>query len=180
MLHISPEEGLEENFRRISSLTYVTADLNLAPMMVKIDITGIPFLDHSFDILYCSHVLEHIQNDRKAMDELNRVLKPGGHAIVQVPIADGKTFEDPSVTNPAERKQLFGQSDHVRRYGWDFKDRLEESGFSVRLLSASEIANENRLPTIGIPMDEVVFLARSKPFVKDHSDNLSLFQIRNG
>ena len=101
--------------------------------MVEMDITDIQYPDDSFDAIYCSHVLEHVPDDAKAMSELYRVLKPGGWAILAVPIRGDTTFEDPTTTEPEERERLFGQSDHVRYYGKDFKDRLEAAGFEVKV-----------------------------------------------
>jgi ubiquinone/menaquinone biosynthesis C-methylase UbiE len=107
--------------------------------MVKEDITKISFPDNSFDIIFCSHVLEHIPDDRLAMRELYRILKPEGFAILQVPIKDvfngrviDKTYEDFSITTPEGREKAFGQNDHVRVYGRDFKDRIASVGFVVR------------------------------------------------
>ena len=95
------------------------------------DISDIQYGDNTFDVIYCSHVLEHVPDDRKAMREFWRVLKIGGWAVLQVPIVSDVTFEDPSVTGPKERERLFGQRDHVRRYGPDYRDRLVDVGFSM-------------------------------------------------
>jgi SAM-dependent methyltransferase len=157
MLHIAPEEGLQDRFKKIANLKYFTGDLNDPSVMVKINVGELPYTENSFDVIYCSHVLEHIQDDRKAIRELNRVLKFGGHAVFQVPIANEKTFEDPSITEPAQRKRLFGQSDQVRSYGPDFKIRLEETGFNVQVFSAEEIVRPKDLYRMGIPVSEVIF-----------------------
>ena len=97
------------------------------------DITSLDLPDNWADLIVCSHVLEHVPDDRAAMAELHRVLKPGGRALVMCPVDEhrAKTFEDPSVTDPAERERLFWQSDHVRIYGQDLADRLAEAGFRV-------------------------------------------------
>ena len=104
------------------NIDYLSADLNSPSAMVKMDITNIKYEDNSFDVIICNHVLEHIPDDRKAMSELYRVLKPGGWAILQVPISLllNKTYEDPTVTTPEEREKVFGQSDHVRIYAKDY------------------------------------------------------------
>ena len=93
-----------------------------------------PFDDASFDWILCNHVLEHIPNDTKAMQELYRVLKPGGIALLQVPLESNRkeTFEDDSIVNKAERTKVFGQYDHVRVYGKDYFDKLRQTGFEVR------------------------------------------------
>ena len=107
--------------------------------MEKMDITEIHHQDESFDIIYCSHVLEHVPNDRKAIAEFYRTLRRSGWAVLNVPITADETFEDPSVTDPEERLRSFGQDDHVRRYGPDYKDRLEEAGFCVTVYSPQDL-----------------------------------------
>src|SRR5205814_9838929 len=96
---------------------YVTADLDASDPLVDVqmDITDIHYPDRSFDVIYCSHVLEHVPDDRKAMREFCRVLRDDGWAVLLVPITARSTFEDPTVTTPEERLRLFGQVDHVRR-----------------------------------------------------------------
>ena len=131
LLHIAPELNMAHFFRKADFIEYLSADLTMDRAMVKMDITNIQYPDDSFDIIYCSHVLEHIQDDRLAMRELCRVLKPEGWAILMVPILAERTFEDAAVTSPEERERLYGQRDHVRKYGRDYEDRLVESGFSV-------------------------------------------------
>jgi len=98
---------------------YLTADLFDPLAMVKMDVTNIEYPDHSFDVIYCSHVLENVQDDRRALREFYRILKPNGWAILLVPVTAQKTFEDPSVTSPEDRLRLFGETYRVRRYGPD-------------------------------------------------------------
>ncbi len=150
MLHIAPELQLSRLFRAQPSLDYLSADLKSPRAMVKMDITDIPYPDHTFDVIYCSHVLEHVPDDRKAMRELHRVLKPGGWAILQVPITAKATVEDPAVTDPQERLRLYGQIDHVRRYGPDYKDRLVEAGFGVILEQFVQELNERQVRRFGL------------------------------
>jgi len=134
VLHFAPERVFENNFKLMRNLDYITADLDSRRAMVEIDITNILYEDNSFDVILCSHVLEHVPDDHKAMRELYRVLRSGGWAIFQVPIPrHDKTFEDFSITKPEDRERIFGQSDHVRVYGKDYKDRLEEAGFRVKV-----------------------------------------------
>ena len=101
--------------------------------MVKMDITDIQYDDDSFDAIVCCHVLEHVLDDRKAISEFYRTLKPGGWAILQVPVSLSlyTTLEDPTVTTREGRERVFGQANHVRLYGKNYKNRLEEAGFSV-------------------------------------------------
>jgi SAM-dependent methyltransferase len=135
LLHVAPETALEKILRQKTNLDYVTADLLAPGVMIKMDLTDIPFPDHYFDAIICNHVLEHIIDDRKAMSELYRVLKPSGWAITQVPISLTleTTYEDASITAEKAREQAFGQSDHVRIYAKDYKKRLEQTGFKVNI-----------------------------------------------
>ena len=135
VLHFAPEQVLREAFAPLPNLDYITADLNDPSVDIKIDITQIPFADNSFDVIFCSHVLEHVPDDAAAMRELFRVLKPGGWAFLQVPLDFHRqqTFEDPTITSPEDRDRYFWQYDHVRLYGLDYKERLQAVGFTVRI-----------------------------------------------
>lgn len=160
MLHIAPEPILETRFRLISKLDYLSADLTNPQAMVRMDVTDIQFPDSSFDIIFCSHVLEHVPDDFQAIKEFNRVLKPNGLAIVLVPIVAEATFEDPTIEDPVERERLFGHPDHVRSYGPDFKNQLEDASFKVTVFSAKNIASSKELVRTGIRNDDFVFLCR--------------------
>jgi ubiquinone/menaquinone biosynthesis C-methylase UbiE len=115
------------------NLDYISADLNSPYAMLNMDVTDILFGESLFDVILCSHVLEHIEDDQKAIREFHRVLKPGGWAILQVPVASKleETLEDAKVKTPEERELAFGLKEHVRIYGLDYKDRLENAGFTV-------------------------------------------------
>lgn len=133
VLHIAPEQVFYKKFKSFSHWNYTTTDLHSPLADVKADICALPFEDNSYDFILCNHVLEHIPNDLKAMEELYRVLKPGGTAILQVPLEEDreKTFEDDSITDQQERTRIFGQYDHVRVYGQDYYKRLQEVGFEA-------------------------------------------------
>lgn len=132
ILHMAPEHGVRDRIRRLPLGSYTTADLAAPDVDVHTDITAMSFPEASFDVVICSHVLEHIPNDRAAMKELCRVLRPGGRALIMVPYSrEHTTDEDLSVTDPAERERRWGQFDHVRLYGTDFAARLTEAGFVV-------------------------------------------------
>lgn len=149
MLHLAAERCFEPTFRKIVGSGYITADL-LKPADVKMDITDIQFPDSSFDIVYCSHVLEHVPDDRRAMQELCRVLKPDGWAIVMVPITADKIVEDVTITDPQARERLFGKRDHVRRYGPDFADRLQEAGFTSKVVAAHDFLPADDITRIAV------------------------------
>lgn len=134
ILHFAPEQAFYQRFRELSNLDYTTTDLNSPLADVKADICHLPFEDNSFDFILCNHVLEHIPDDTKAMQELHRILKPGGTAILQIPqdLNRAETFEDDSIIDSKERAKIFGQYDHVRVYGRDFFDKLRTLGFEVK------------------------------------------------
>ncbi len=133
VLHIAPEQCFLDIFRKQKNLDYITSDLESPIADVKADICDLPFKDNEFDVVFCNHVLEHIPDDTKAMQELYRVLKPNGMGIFQIPqdINRAETFEDNSITDPKERAKIFGQYDHVRVYGSDYFDKLRSIGFKV-------------------------------------------------
>ena len=133
VLHFAPEQAFYKRFRNSAQLEYTTTDLNSPLADVKADICNLPFENNSYDIILCNHVLEHIPDDTKAMQELYRVLKPGGMAILQIPqdLTRELTFEDNSITDREERAKIFGQYDHVRIYGKDYFNKLREIGFKV-------------------------------------------------
>ena len=133
VLHIAPEQEFLRKFKKMKNLDYISADLYSPIVDVKADILDLPFEDESFDVIFCNHVLEHIEDDTKAMSEIYRVMKKSGWGIIQVPMKNSleKTYEDFSITDPKERQKYFGQYDHVRWYGMDYFDRLKSVGFEV-------------------------------------------------
>jgi hypothetical protein len=134
LLHFAPEPAFARRLKRDPGLRYVTADIDSPLAMDKVDIMDMPYADGSFDAVLCNHVLEHVDDDRLAMREIRRVLRPGGWAILMSPIDARRatTLEDPGITTPAARHRAFGQSDHLRLYGRDFATRVAEAGFAVR------------------------------------------------
>lgn len=133
VLHIAPEQCFLKLFRNQKNLDYTTSDLESPIADVKADICNLPFEDNKFDVVFCNHVLEHIPDDNKAMQELFRVMKKGGFGIFQIPqdLSRVQTFEDDSITDREERTKIFGQYDHVRVYGRDYFNRLRNVGFTV-------------------------------------------------
>ena len=150
VLHVAPELCFEPRFKQRLGDSYITADLFNPRAMVSMDITDIQYPDESFDVIYCSHVLEHVHDDKRAMREFCRVLKTTGWAILLVPITSDVTFEDPTITDPQERLKAFGQEDHVRRYGPDYVSRLEEAGFKVKTTTIAELADEQGILKMGL------------------------------
>lgn len=145
VLHFAPEQAFVQKFKKQKNLTYTTTDLNSPIADVKADICDLPFKDNSFDFIICNHVLEHIPDDTKAMQELYRVLAPSGTAIVQVPY-DAKreiTFEDNTITDQSERTRIFGQYDHIRVYGMDYFKKLSSVGFNVNALDYTQSMSNN-------------------------------------
>jgi SAM-dependent methyltransferase len=157
MLHVAPEAVIERRLKQTLGSNYLSADLTNSRAMVRMDITDIKYSDGTFDIIYCSHVLEHVDDDGKAMHEFFRILKPEGLAVIQVPITVNKTFEDPSIMDPAERVRVFGQHDHVRCYGPDVQSRLANAGFKVRVREPNELMSADERQGMSIGDHERIF-----------------------
>ena len=160
MLHVAPEPVLAKKFEQRFD-EYVSIDLDGKRAMKAMDVTALTFADQYFDAIVCNHVLEHVPDDRTAIAELYRVLKPGGWGSIQVPMKGDVTHEDPGVTDPQERYRLYGQDDHVRQYGSDFIDRLREAGFEVLVLPKHQLADPDKLDRLSVRCeDEVVLVTR--------------------
>lgn len=163
VLHIAPEICFIDKFEAIHKEEYITADIESPLAKVKLDVHQMPFEGNQFDVVFCNHVLEHVEDDHKAMSEIYRVLKPGGFAILQIPLfhpLQDKTFEDPAITSPNAREKAFGQSDHVRMYGKDYTDRLRSVGFKVDENKYTEKLSEEEVSKYALPLDEPVFYCK--------------------
>ncbi|HEX3698269.1 MAG TPA: methyltransferase domain-containing protein [Polyangia bacterium] len=159
LLHFAPEWCLRSRFQRDPRVArYVTADQGAPGVDFHVDITATTFEDGCFGAIVCSHVLEHVPDDRKAMRELLRVLRPGGVAYIQVPLSGemAHTDEDPAVTDPKERERRFGQFDHLRVYGRDVTDRLREAGFEVTEVRPRDLMDVGQMASQGL-WDDVIF-----------------------
>lgn len=158
VLHVAPEQCFYKLFRKQPNLKYLTTDLFSPLADVKADICDLPFEDNAYDVVFCNHVLEHITDDKKAMSELYRVLKPGGLGIFQIPqdLSLEVTYEDFSITSPEERKKHFGQYDHVRIYGKDYFDKLKKIGFQVTEVKCSDIFNQNQIDKYRLVANEIL------------------------
>lgn len=162
VLHFAPEQAFYKRFRKMKNLDYVTTDLNSPLADVKADICNLPFKDNEFDIIFCNHVLEHIPDDTKAMQELYRIMKPGGYGIFQIPqdLSRAKTFEDDSITDRKERAKIFGQYDHVRIYGLDYFDKLRSIGFSVAEVDYTAQLSDVEVTRFCLAKGEIIPLVR--------------------
>ena len=158
VLHIAPEQCFYNLFKNLKNINYTTFDLNSPLADIKGDICNLPFKGNSFDFILCNHVLEHINDDKKAMKELYRVLNKNGTAILQVPInqKSSKTFEDSSIVDKKERIEKFGQYDHIRLYGLDYFKKLESFGFKVDPLKYSKEFTESEIIKYGLIKDEII------------------------
>ena len=162
VLHIAPEQEFLRKFKKMKNLDYTSADLFSPIVDVKADILDLPFEDESFDVIFCNHVLEHIEDDRKAMSELYRVMKKGGWGILQVPMKNSleKTYEDFTITDPKERQKHFGQYDHVRWYGMDYFDRLKSVGFDAEANFYSQKFSDADIKKFGLNKNEILPIVR--------------------
>lgn len=159
VLHVAPERCFRERFRVVHGAGYVTADLESPLASLRADVQDLPLPDDSFDVVICNHVLEHVEDDLRAMGELRRVLAPGGWAILQSPIdwERATTYEDPRVTTPSDRERAFGQRDHVRSYGRDYGQRLALAGFSVSEDDFAQTLPSTLAERYAVSTDEIVF-----------------------
>jgi SAM-dependent methyltransferase len=160
VLHVAPEHCFMKPFEKQHGHHYITADIESPLAKVKMDIHKIPFDDNHFDAILCNHVLEHVMDDIQVMKEFHRVLKPGGWAILQIPFFNPvpeKTFEDHSITDRRERERIFGQDDHVRKYGKDYAERIRQSGLQVTEDLFSLNFSEEMAHHFGIVRQEIIY-----------------------
>jgi SAM-dependent methyltransferase len=157
-LHFAPEQAFYKRFKKMDHLHYVTTDLNSPLADVKADICNLPFKDNEFDVILCNHVLEHIPDDTKAMQELYRVMKPKGWGIFQIPqdLNREKTFEDNTITDKKERAKIFGQYDHVRVYGRDYFNKLRSIGFKVEEVDYTNTLSAEKIEKYCLAKGEII------------------------
>lgn len=158
VLHFAPEQAFYKRFKKLKHLNYTTTDLDSPLADVQADICNLPFADASFDVIFCNHVLEHIPNDQKAMEELYRILKPKGWGIFQIPqdLQRATTFEDDTITDQKERAKIFGQYDHVRIYGRDYFDKLRAVGFTVHEIDYTSELHPSAVEKYRLAKGEVI------------------------
>jgi SAM-dependent methyltransferase len=162
LLHVAPERCLEPRLRQRLGSRYITADLLRTDVDRQVSVEDLPFDDGRFDAIICNHVLEHVNDDRKALSELRRVLSPDGWALLQVPLDETRhaTDEDPAVTSRRARRRRFGQHDHVRTYGRDYVERLTRAGFVPELRRIGEIHAEHEIVRHGLDRRETLHFCR--------------------
>ena len=158
VLHIAPEQCFLDIFRNQNNLDYTTSDIKSPIADVKADICNLPFENNSYDIIFCNHVLEHIADDTRAMQELFRVLKPGGMGIFQIPqdLSRKKTFEDNTIVDKKERAKIFGQYDHVRIYGLDYFEKLRAIGFKVEEIDYTKKMEQKEIKRFCLMKNEIL------------------------
>lgn len=167
ILHISPNRQLANLLKSKYSDRYEVGAINVDAFReyhpILLDVQNLPMTDSTYGLVICNHVLEHVKEDQSAMKEIYRVLKPGGHAILQVPLAENleKSIEELTVKSRKERKREHGQEDHLRLYGKDYFERLKNVGFKItrddpRL---NNWLTENEMERHGLDLLESVILA---------------------
>ena len=165
MLHIAPEVALMRKFKKMyarEAERYVTADLESPLADMHFDVQQIPLEDESFDAIICNHIMEHVEDDRKALKELYRIMRRGGWGVILSPVEleREKTFEDDTITDPAERTRIFGQYDHRRIYGRDYAERLREAGFEVYDIDYKNELSKAEQELYALPADHLYIVCK--------------------
>ena len=165
VLHVAPEQVFYKKFKKLKNWEYLTFDLDSPIADIKGDLTSTNFKDESFDLIICNHVLEHIEDDKSALNEIYRILKYNGISILQVPmnVKRKNTFEDSSIKSKNQREKYFGQYDHVREYGLDFKDRVEQAGFEVEMINYSTKISQDLVIKYGLMKDDLIPIGKKLP-----------------
>ena len=163
VLHIAPEQCFISIFKNSKNINYTSGDLFSPLADIKMDIHKMPFKNDTFDIILCNHVLEHVNDDIKALKEIIRVMKKGGFSILQVPFyypLPNKTQEDKSIINASEREKAYGQSDHLRKYGKDYKKRLSSVGFKVDVNEYIKKLSIEKQKKYGLSENELIYIGK--------------------
>lgn len=160
VLHIAPEQCFYDRFKKQTNLNYLTGDLESPLADLHFDLHKIPLEDERFDVVFCNHVLEHVNDPVQCLKEMNRVMKPGAWGIMQVPqdFSREHTYEDPSITDPAEREKHFWQKDHVRLFGSDYPDYLRKGGFEVEVFDQQKHITAKEKEYYRLSSSEVLYI----------------------
>lgn len=164
VLHMAPEQCFLDKFKAQRNLDYLTADIESPIADIHFDLHNIPLEDNRFDVVFCNHVMEHVDDPLQCMRELFRVLNSGGWAIMQVPqdFSRAVTYEDPTITSPQDREKHFWQKDHVRLFGRDYPDYLRNAGFEVEEFLPREKLGAELFERYRLQPSEVLYIARKK------------------
>ncbi|MBC2714885.1 MAG: class I SAM-dependent methyltransferase [Desulfobacteraceae bacterium] len=170
LLHFGPEYGFYKRFITMDNIRYFPVDKNNRKYSRDVgyaDLAGLDFQTDAFDMIICNHILEHVDDDKQAIREMYRVLKPGGTAIITVPIdhSRSRSHEDASITNPKDREREFGQWDHLRYYGLDFHQKLASKGFTVKTVYYAKTFSSEDVAKFGL-VNEPVFVCQ-KPLIQN-------------
>jgi SAM-dependent methyltransferase len=162
MLHIAPEQCFYKLFKAQKNLDYTTGDYNSPIADIHFDLHAAPFENNTFDVIFCNHVLEHVDDANQCMRELFRIMKPGGWGIFQVPLDTGRetTLEDPNITSEDDREKYYWQKDHVRLFGLDYKDKLAAAGFQVKVDDFINTISPELQERYRLPKGEMIYLCR--------------------
>ena len=162
VLHIAPEQCFYARFKKQANLNYLTGDLVSPIADMHFDLHSIPLEDNRFDVIFCNHVMEHVDDAIQCMSELWRVMKPGGWGIMQVPqdIYRALTYEDSSIILPADREKHFWQKDHVRLFGIDYPDWLEKVGFEVEIFDKDSNYSAELIDRYRLSKSEILYIVR--------------------
>lgn len=160
VLHIAPEQCFHARFKEQSNLKYLTGDLESPIADMHFDLHSIPLEENRFDVVFCNHVLEHVDDALQCMKELYRVMKPGGWGIMQVPqdITRQETYEDASITSPEDREKHYWQKDHVRLFGLDYPEWLKKAGFTVKEFKPTENYSKEQITRYRLQEGEVLYI----------------------
>lgn len=160
VLHIAPEQCFHKKFKAQKNLKYLTADLVSPIADMHFDLHKIPLEDNRFDVVFCNHVMEHVDDPLTCMKELYRVMKPGGWAIMQVPqdINRAETFEDPSIVTPEDREKYYWQKDHLRLFGLDYPQYLEKAGFRAEIFDKEAIIGKELIARYRLMESEILYI----------------------
>lgn len=164
VLHIAPEQCFHKKFQQQKNLDYLTGDLVSPIADMHFDLHDIPLENNRFEVVFCNHVMEHVDDPVRCMSELHRVMKPGGWAIMQVPqdFSRAETYEDSSITSPEEREKHFWQKDHVRLFGRDYPQYLEKAGFTVEEFDIKSELTDDQIERMRLSRSEILYIARKQ------------------
>jgi SAM-dependent methyltransferase len=166
VLHIAPEQCFHGKFKAQKNLNYLTGDLESPIADLHFDLHAIPLEKDRFDVVFCNHVMEHVDDPIQCMKELFRVMKPGAWAIMQVPqdMSRQTTYEDPTITTPEDREKHFWQKDHVRLFGRDYPQWLEKAGFELEYYDVNQKFDANTIERYRLIKDELLYIAKKPKF----------------